>query len=128
MQMRSIGPLAATFARASAAIAVAMTGTIAWSSSHRERGRRQRLNQRGQGRVCHVVGEVGTVVLRLRGVELVLVIETEQVAALVQKTQSFAAKGEFELFKSSQRFDSTAEHPDRLEGPSQSVQKLVPRG
>jgi predicted oxidoreductase len=50
----------------------------------------------------------------------------DQVAALVAKTQSYAAKGEFELFKTSQHFDSTMQHPDWLGGPSESVLKLAP--
>ena len=50
----------------------------------------------------------------------------DQVAELVAKTQSYAAKGEFELFKTSQHFDSTMQHPDWLGGPSEAVQKLAP--
>ncbi|MEO7338454.1 MAG: aldo/keto reductase [Caldimonas sp.] len=53
-------------------------------------------------------------------------MDADQVAALVAKTRSYAAKGEFELFKTSQHFDSTAKHPDWLGGPSESVQKLAP--
>ncbi|MDP9044574.1 MAG: aldo/keto reductase [Pseudomonadota bacterium] len=49
-----------------------------------------------------------------------------QVAALVAKTQTFAANGQYELFKTSQHFDSTMQHPDWLGGPSESVQKLAP--
>ncbi len=53
-------------------------------------------------------------------------MDADQVAALVSKTQTYAAKGEYELFKTSQFFDSTAKHPDWLGGPSQSVQRLAP--
>ena len=35
MKIRTIGPLAVTLVRASAVIAVALTTTAAWSSSHR---------------------------------------------------------------------------------------------
>ena len=55
-------------------------------------------------------------------------MNADQVAALVGKTQSYAARGEFELFKTSSFFDSTAKHPDWLGGPSASVQKLAPTG
>lgn len=50
----------------------------------------------------------------------------DQVAALVAKTRSFASSGQYELFKTSQHFDSTMQHPDWLGGPSESVQKLAP--
>ncbi len=50
----------------------------------------------------------------------------DQVAELVGRTQQLAMKGEYELFKTSQHFDSTAKHPDWLGGPSESVQKLAP--
>lgn len=38
----------------------------------------------------------------------------EQTAALLKKTASVAAKGEYELFKTSDRFDSTAKNPEWL--------------
>jgi len=37
-----------------------------------------------------------------------------QVDALLARTATAAAKGEFELFKTTNRFDSTAQHPDWL--------------
>jgi aryl-alcohol dehydrogenase-like predicted oxidoreductase len=36
----------------------------------------------------------------------------EQVAALLKRTRSFAASGKYELFKTSEHFDSTAKHPE----------------
>ncbi|MCV3213599.1 hypothetical protein OGM63_08680 [Plectonema radiosum NIES-515] len=38
----------------------------------------------------------------------------EQTAALLAKTVTVAAKGEYELFKISDRFDSTAKNPQWL--------------
>ena len=55
-------------------------------------------------------------------------MNADQVAALVAKTQSYAMRGDYELFKTSQFFDSTAKHPDWLGGPSQNVQRLAPSG
>lgn len=50
----------------------------------------------------------------------------EQVAALLAKTKSFAQQGKFELFKTSQHFDSTSKHPDWLGGESEHAQKIGP--
>ena len=52
----------------------------------------------------------------------------EQVAALVAKTQKAAAGGQYELFKTTSHFDSTAKHPDWLGGDSPAVQALAPQG
>ena len=49
----------------------------------------------------------------------------EQVAALLRKTEQAAARGDYELFKTSQNFDSTAHHPEWLGGQSPHVQQLV---
>src|SRR5438477_34556 len=49
----------------------------------------------------------------------------EQVAALLRKTEHAAARGDYELFKTSQNFDSTAHHPEWLGGQSPHVQQLV---
>jgi len=49
----------------------------------------------------------------------------EETAALLAKTEKLAAKGEFELFKTSAHFDSTAHHPEWLGGQSPQVDKLA---
>jgi aryl-alcohol dehydrogenase-like predicted oxidoreductase len=53
-------------------------------------------------------------------------MSADQVAALVEKTRSFAAEGKYEFFKTSSFFDSTAKHPDWLGNESPLVQKLAP--
>ena len=50
------------------------------------------------------------------------------VEALLAKTKGAAADGKFELFKTSQHFDSTAEHPEWLGGESPHVQQLANPG
>jgi predicted aldo/keto reductase-like oxidoreductase len=47
------------------------------------------------------------------------------VQSLLAKTKSAAADGQFELFKTSQHFDSTAEHPEWLGGESPHVQQVT---
>jgi predicted aldo/keto reductase-like oxidoreductase len=47
------------------------------------------------------------------------------VEALLAKTKQAAADGQFELFKTSQHFDSTAEHPEWLGGESPHVQQVT---
>ncbi|HZD96293.1 MAG TPA: aldo/keto reductase [Candidatus Sulfotelmatobacter sp.] len=49
----------------------------------------------------------------------------EEIAALLQKTEKVAARGEFELFKTSAHFDSTAHHPEWLGGQSPKVEQLA---
>jgi aryl-alcohol dehydrogenase-like predicted oxidoreductase len=49
----------------------------------------------------------------------------EEVAALLAKTEKVAARGEFELFKTSAHFDSTAHHPEWLGGQSPHVDQLA---
>ena len=49
----------------------------------------------------------------------------EEVAALLAKTEKVAAKGKFELFKTSSHFDSTAHHPEWLGGQSPHVDQLA---
>ena len=51
----------------------------------------------------------------------------DEVAALIAKTQKVAASGEYELFKTSSHFDTTAKHPDWLGGDSPGVQALAPQ-
>jgi predicted aldo/keto reductase-like oxidoreductase len=46
------------------------------------------------------------------------------IEALLRKTKQAAAEGKFELFKTSQHFDSTAEHPEWLGGESPHVKQL----
>jgi hypothetical protein len=55
-------------------------------------------------------------------------MDEEQVAGLVAKTQEIAATGRYELFKTSSHFDTTAKHPDWLGGDSPAVQALAPQG
>jgi len=49
----------------------------------------------------------------------------EEVAVLLAKTEKVAATGEYELFKTSAHFDSTAHHPEWLGGQSPHVDKLA---
>ena len=51
----------------------------------------------------------------------------EEIGAMVAKTQKVAATGEYELFKTSSHFDTTAKHPDWLGGDSPGVQALAPQ-
>ncbi len=51
---------------------------------------------------------------------------SDQVATLLAKTAQAAAGGRFELFKTSQHFDSTAQHPEWLGPESDQVKKLAP--
>lgn len=48
------------------------------------------------------------------------------VSSLISKTQEAAAKGKYELFKTTSHFDTTARHPDWLGSDSPAVQKLAP--
>jgi predicted aldo/keto reductase-like oxidoreductase len=48
----------------------------------------------------------------------------QEMAALLQKTAAAAAKGEFELFKTTSHFDSTAQHPEWLGPETGEVQQL----
>jgi len=50
---------------------------------------------------------------------------SDQVAALLAKTERAAANGDYELFKTSQHFDSTAHHPEWLGDQSPHVQQLT---
>jgi aryl-alcohol dehydrogenase-like predicted oxidoreductase len=49
-----------------------------------------------------------------------------QVRALLAKTQACASRGEFEPFKTSSIFDSTAAHPEWLGDESRRVRELLP--
>jgi hypothetical protein len=52
-------------------------------------------------------------------------MNTTQVEALLAKTKQAAADGQFELFKTSQHFDSTAAHPEWLGGQSPHVEQIT---
>ncbi len=49
----------------------------------------------------------------------------EQVAALLARTKKVAESGQYELFKTSAHFDSTAHHPEWLGGQSPHVEQLA---
>ena len=53
-------------------------------------------------------------------------LSDEQVAAMLEKSKPHAMAGRFELFKTSNFFDTTAKHPDFMGGASPSVEKLAP--
>jgi aryl-alcohol dehydrogenase-like predicted oxidoreductase len=48
----------------------------------------------------------------------------QQMAAILRKTEQAAANGEYELFKTSAHFDSTAQHPEWLGSETQQVRQL----
>jgi hypothetical protein len=48
------------------------------------------------------------------------------VKALLAKTRAAAARGDFELFKTTSIFDSTAKHPDWLGEEPQRVREIMP--
>lgn len=45
----------------------------------------------------------------------------DEMTALLDRTKTAAAQGEFELFKTSARFDSTAQHPEWFGTPAKSA-------
>ncbi|MGI8745472.1 MAG: aldo/keto reductase [Bryobacteraceae bacterium] len=51
-------------------------------------------------------------------------LSQQQVASILNKTEQAAAKGEYELFKTSAHFDSTAKHPEWLGQETEKVQEL----
>jgi hypothetical protein len=55
-------------------------------------------------------------------------MDEEQIAGLLAKTQKAAAAGQYELFKTTSHFDTTAKHPDWLGGDRPAVQALAPQG
>lgn len=55
-------------------------------------------------------------------------LDEGQIAALVAKTRMVAVTGQYELFKTTSHFDTTAKHPDWLGGDSPAVQSLAPQG
>ena len=52
----------------------------------------------------------------------------EEVTALLAKTRQAAARGQFEPFKTTSIFDSTAQNPDWLGEEPERVQQLMPEG
>jgi predicted aldo/keto reductase-like oxidoreductase len=52
-------------------------------------------------------------------------MDANQVSALLGKTAQAAARGEYELFKTSAHFDSTAQHPEWLGGESPRTKQLA---
>jgi aryl-alcohol dehydrogenase-like predicted oxidoreductase len=53
-------------------------------------------------------------------------LSAAQIKSLLRKTKTAARDGEFELFKTSSIFDSTAKNPDWLGEESQQVKKMMP--
>ncbi len=51
-------------------------------------------------------------------------LTSQQISALLSRTAQAASKGEYELFKTSAHFDSTAKHPEWLGPESPEVQQL----
>lgn len=51
----------------------------------------------------------------------------QQIASLLSKTEQAAKNGQYELFKTTSHFDTTARHPDWLGSDSPAVQKLAPQ-
>jgi hypothetical protein len=51
----------------------------------------------------------------------------EEVSRLLAKTAPVAMNGDFELFKTSAIFDSTAEHPEWLGAERDRLRQLMPR-
>jgi hypothetical protein len=49
-----------------------------------------------------------------------------EISTLLTKTKEAAARGEYELFKTSAHFDSTAKHPEWLGGESPHVKQVAP--
>ncbi len=54
-------------------------------------------------------------------------MDEQQLAALLSKTQQVATSGRFELFKTTSHFDTTARHPDWLGSDTPEVQELAPQ-
>jgi aryl-alcohol dehydrogenase-like predicted oxidoreductase len=54
-------------------------------------------------------------------------MDESAVAALIAKSENAAMNGEFELFKTTSHFDTTARHPDWLGSDSEAVQSLAPQ-
>jgi uncharacterized protein len=55
------------------------------------------------------------------------IMDGGELATLLAKTQQVAANGQYELFKTTSHFDTTAKHPDWLGGDSPAIQALAPQ-
>jgi predicted aldo/keto reductase-like oxidoreductase len=53
-------------------------------------------------------------------------MSADEIAALVEKTKTYAVAGKYEFFKTSSHFDTTAKHADWLGEDSTLVQQLAP--
>ncbi len=53
-------------------------------------------------------------------------MDEANVATILAKTEQAAQKGQYELFKTTAHFDTTARHPDWLGADAEPVQKLAP--
>jgi aryl-alcohol dehydrogenase-like predicted oxidoreductase len=53
-------------------------------------------------------------------------LSEQETAALLKKTEQAATNGQYELFKTSAHFDSTASHPEWLGGETDHVKALAP--
>jgi predicted aldo/keto reductase-like oxidoreductase len=53
-------------------------------------------------------------------------LSKEEESQIVAKTETAAANGMYELFKTSMHFDSTAQHPEWLGSETQQVKELAP--
>lgn len=62
----------------------------------------------------------------LRAVQTFQPMDEQQVRSLLAKTAKAASSGEFEPFKTSSIFDSTAQNPDWLGDEPQRIQQLMP--
>ena len=51
-------------------------------------------------------------------------LSQQQVSAILAKTEQAAARGQYELFKTTSHFDSTAKHPEWLGGETSQVKQL----
>ena len=54
-------------------------------------------------------------------------LDEASVATLLAKTEEAASKGQYELFKTTSHFDTTARHADWLGADTPAVQKLAPQ-
>jgi uncharacterized protein len=54
-------------------------------------------------------------------------MDQDEVAKLIEKSEVAARNGEYELFKTTSHFDTTARHPDWLGSDTPAVQQLLPQ-
>jgi uncharacterized protein len=55
------------------------------------------------------------------------IMDEEELSTLLAKTRQVATNGQYELFKTTSHFDTTAKHPDWLGGDSPAIQALAPQ-